>query len=66
MNKVCLTLATTITLLKQTMKFKKAQIDHALKLLETNSYLQVEDITGISKSTIIRAKNRMSCSDNKR
>lgn len=32
-------------------KFKKAQIDHALKLLETNSYMQVEEITGISKST---------------
>lgn len=39
-------------------KFKKAQIEHALKLLETNSYKQVEDITGISKSTLIRAKRR--------
>jgi DNA invertase Pin-like site-specific DNA recombinase len=39
-------------------KFKKAQIEHALKLLETNSYMQVEDITGISKSTLIRAKKR--------
>jgi DNA invertase Pin-like site-specific DNA recombinase len=39
-------------------KFKKAQIEHALKLLETNSYNQVEDITGISKSTLIRAKKR--------
>lgn len=37
-------------------KFKKAQIEHALVLLETNSYKQVEDITGISKSTLIRAK----------
>lgn len=37
-------------------KFKKAQIEHALKLLETHSYKQVEDITGISKSTLIRAK----------
>ncbi len=36
-------------------KFKKAQIEHALKLLETNSYKQVEDITGINKSTLIRA-----------
>jgi DNA invertase Pin-like site-specific DNA recombinase len=40
-------------------KFKKAQIEHALKLLETNSYKQVEDITGISKSTLIRAKNSL-------
>ncbi|PGY06420.1 resolvase [Bacillus sp. AFS031507] len=39
-------------------KFKKAQIEHALKLLETHSYMQVEDITGISKSTLIRAKKR--------
>ncbi|MEH7014829.1 recombinase family protein [Neobacillus niacini] len=39
-------------------KFKKTQIEHALKLLETNSYMQVEDITGISKSTLIRAKKR--------
>ncbi|WP_413306011.1 recombinase family protein [Bacillus sp. 1P10SD] len=39
-------------------KFKKAQIEHALKLLETNSYMQVENITGISKSTLIRAKKR--------
>jgi DNA invertase Pin-like site-specific DNA recombinase len=39
-------------------KFKKVQIEHALKLLETNSYNQVEDITGISKSTLIRAKKR--------
>lgn len=39
-------------------KFKKGQIEHALKLLETNSYKQVEDITGISKSTLIRAKKR--------
>lgn len=37
-------------------KFKKSQIEHALKLLETHSYMQVEDITGISKSKLIRAK----------
>jgi DNA invertase Pin-like site-specific DNA recombinase len=40
-------------------KFKKAQIEHALQLLETHSYKKVEDITGISKSTLIRAKKRM-------
>lgn len=37
-------------------KFKKAQVEHALKLLESHSYKQVEEITGISKSTLIRAK----------
>jgi DNA invertase Pin-like site-specific DNA recombinase len=39
-------------------KFKKAQIEHALKLLATHSYKEVEEITGISKSTLIRAKKR--------
>ena len=34
------------------------QIDHALKLLENNSYSQVVKMTGISKSTIIRAKRK--------
>jgi len=37
-------------------KFTKKQVAHALQLLETNSYTQVEEITGISKSTLIRAK----------
>lgn len=32
------------------------EIEHALKLLENNSYSQVVKMTGISKSTIIRAK----------
>ncbi|PEB56980.1 resolvase [Bacillus pseudomycoides] len=36
-------------------KYNKKQIAHALQLLETNSYKQVEEITGISKSTLIRA-----------
>lgn len=39
-------------------KFSKTQIEHALKLLETHSYTQVEDKTGISKSTLIRAKKK--------
>lgn len=39
-------------------KYKKAQIEHALKLLESNSYKEVENMTGISKSTLIRAKKR--------
>ena len=39
-------------------KFSKKQISHALELLETNSYKQVEEITGISKSTLIRANKK--------
>lgn len=39
-------------------KFGKEQIEHALELLENNSYKQVERLTGISKSTLIRAKNQ--------
>lgn len=37
-------------------KFTKKQISHALKLLETYSYKEVGLMTGISKSTLIRAK----------
>lgn len=38
-------------------KFKPAQVNHALALLEEgNSYTEVEKMTGISKSTLIRAK----------
>lgn len=37
-------------------KFSKKHIEHALSLLETNTYKQVEDLTGVSKSTLIRAK----------
>ncbi|WP_394122235.1 recombinase family protein [Planococcus donghaensis] len=41
-------------------KFKREQIEHALKLLEDNhSYKQVSEKTGISKSTLIRAKKKM-------
>lgn len=39
-------------------KFNKKQIEHALGLLATHSYTQVEEITGISKSTLIRAKKK--------
>lgn len=39
-------------------KFSKKQIEHALTLLENHSYKQVEDLTGISKSTLIRAKKK--------
>lgn len=38
-------------------KFHRAQIDHALELLDDGkTYKQVEALTGISKSTLIRAK----------
>ena len=38
-------------------KFKKAQVEHALELLSSGmSYKQVEGMTGISKSTLIRAR----------
>ena len=40
-------------------KFSKKQISHALELLETHSYKQVEELTGISKSTLIRAKRKL-------
>ncbi len=39
-------------------KFSKKQIAHALGLLETHSYKEVENMTGISKSTLIRAKKK--------
>ena len=39
-------------------KYSRKQIEHALGLLESNSYKQVEDMTGISKSTLIRAKKK--------
>jgi DNA invertase Pin-like site-specific DNA recombinase len=40
-------------------KFTKKQMEHALSLLETYSYRQVEEITGISKSTLIRANRKI-------
>lgn len=38
--------------------YKRKQIDHALSLLENHTYKQVTELTGISKSILIRAKNR--------
>lgn len=37
-------------------KYSKAQIQHALELLVTHSYAQVTEMTGISKSTLLRHK----------
>ena len=39
--------------------YSREQISHALELLEHYSYRKVEAKTGISKSTLIRAKNRL-------
>lgn len=36
--------------------YSEKQIEHAVKLKETHTYRQVEDKTGISKSTLIRAR----------
>jgi DNA invertase Pin-like site-specific DNA recombinase len=39
-------------------KFNKVQIEHALTLLRDHSYTQVEEMTGISVSTLLRAKRK--------
>lgn len=39
-------------------KFSKKKLDSAMELLETHSYSQVEEITGISKATLCREKAR--------
>ncbi|MFJ7725076.1 recombinase family protein [Neobacillus sp. NPDC097160] len=39
-------------------KFNKKQLEHALELLNDNSYTEVEKMTGISKSTLTRAKRK--------
>lgn len=38
--------------------YNKKQIQYALELLKDHSYRQVTELTGISKSTLIRAKNK--------
>ncbi|MEY8749419.1 recombinase family protein [Alkalicoccobacillus gibsonii] len=40
-------------------KHSKNQVQHALKLLETHTYKQVEEMTGIQKRTLIRRKNEL-------
>ena len=37
-------------------KYSQKKLEYAVELLESHSYLQVAEITGISKSTLIRAK----------
>ena len=39
-------------------KFDQMQIENALNLLKDHSYSQVTKLTGISKSTLIRAKRK--------
>lgn len=39
--------------------YKPKQIEHALEMLNEKTYKQVEELTGISKSTLIRAKRKM-------
>src|SRR5699024_4853425 len=36
-------------------KYSRKQIEHAVKLKETHTYKQVEQLTGISKPTLCRA-----------
>lgn len=40
-------------------KFNSKQLSHAIGLLEDHSYKEVEEITGISKSTLIRVKRKI-------
>ena len=44
-------------------KYSKSQMKHALKLLENHSYKQVVEMTGISKSTLIRHKRKVSLNE---
>ena len=44
-------------------KYGKAQIDHAMDLLDDNSYKRVVELTGISKATLAREKKRRSEAD---
>ena len=41
-------------------KFTKKQLDHAMELLKTHSYKEVESITGISRGTLTREKAKRS------
>lgn len=39
-------------------KYDKDQLDNAMELLKTRSYMQVVKLTGISKSTLVREKKK--------
>ena len=47
-------------------KYTSEQIHYALQLLETNSYAKVEKITGISRTTLLRAKRRVEAEEHTR
>lgn len=40
-------------------KYSKAKMEHAMELLETHSYTEVERKTGISRSTLTRYRRKM-------
>lgn len=40
-------------------KYKKAQLDHALSLKKQHTYTEITDMTGISKSTLIRYQKKV-------
>lgn len=40
-------------------KYSKAQISHAMELLNDHSYTEVENMTGISRSTLTRARRKV-------
>ena len=41
------------------LKYTRAQLEHAMDLLKDHSYTQVERMTGISKSTLLREKEKV-------
>lgn len=43
--------------------YKKKQVEHALELLQDHSYKEITELTGISKSTLIRAKRKRDCQE---
>ena len=43
-------------------KYSRRQLQHALELLQEKTYKEVEEITGISKSTLIRAQHKTTIS----
>ncbi|MFC0472840.1 recombinase family protein [Halalkalibacter kiskunsagensis] len=44
-------------------KHSKQQVTHALALLEKHTYREVEDMTGISKRTLIRRRNELKANE---
>lgn len=44
-------------------KYTKSYLDHAMELLKNHSYKEVEEMTGISKSTLIREKRKKGASN---